>query len=110
MSWHRYPVTRLRPVMVADGHGNHVPDWTTPAEAEVGAFLFAPSTAATEQLAGREHGVRVAANLYGPAGADVTAGDAVRFDDGPYAGRYRVVGEPQRWVPGTVLEVERWDG
>jgi plastocyanin len=110
MSWHRYEATRLRPALVSDGRGNKVPDWTNPSTAGIGAFLFAPSTSATEQLSGREHGVRVAANLYGPAGADVKAGDAVRFDDGPYAGRYRVVGEPQRWLPGIVLDVERWDG
>lgn len=104
--WQRHPVTRLRPVLVSDGHGNQVPDWSTPDEVPVGDFLAAPSTAAVEEFGPREHGVKDAWTLYGPAGVDILPGDAVRFT----AARFRVVGEPQRWAPGTVLEVERWDG
>lgn len=103
--WERHPVTRLRPALVDDGHGGQVPDWADLDEQPVGAFLYAPG-APVEQFGNREHGVQVAGTLYGPAGADVTAGDAVQFT----SGRFRVVGEPQRWRPGTVLEIERWDG
>ena len=104
--WQRYPVNRLRPALVADGHGNLRPDWDAAQAASVGTWLYAPSTQANENLDAREHGVQVAGNLYGPPDADVLPGDAVQFQ----AGRFRVVGEPQTWRPGTVLEIERWDG
>jgi hypothetical protein len=104
--WQRYPVDRLRPAHVPDGHGNLRPDFTGVTPEPIGAWLWAPSTAATQEQQPRELGVRVAGNLYGPAVVDVAAGDAVTFE----VGRFRVIGEPQRWRPGTVLEVERWDG
>lgn len=104
--WRPVPVTRFRPVMVDDGHRNKRPDFSQANPTPVGSWLWAPSTAAEDVLEGRERGVKVAGVLYGAAGWDVQAGDVVQFE----AGRFRLVGEPQRWNPGTVLEVERWDG
>lgn len=105
--WQRYTVERARPELVADSRGNKVPDWETSWETRspVGDWLYAPATPA-EDLASRVHGVKVAGDLYGPADADVQAGDGVEFE----LGRFRVVGAPQKWRPGTVITIERWDG
>lgn len=105
--WQRYQVERARPELVPDGRGNEVPDWESAWETSspVGAWLWAPATP-VEDLDGRVQGVQVAGDLYGPAVVDVEAGDGVEFD----VGRFKIIGEPQRWRPGTVLKLERWDG
>jgi len=104
--WQPLPVTRLRPQMVDDGHGNQVPDWDAAEQAVIPGWLYAPSTSSQEDRDGRVQGVRYAGEFFGPAFADVQAGDAVIYREQ----RYRLVGAPQQWFPGTVLEVERWDG
>lgn len=105
--WQPEPVVRLRPVMVPDGHGNQRPDWSQATTEDIGLWLYAPATQADDDVAGgRERGVKVAGTMYGPADAAVAPGDAVEFQ----RGRFRVVGQPQPWRPGTVIDVERWDG
>jgi hypothetical protein len=104
--WQPYPVTRLRPALVDDGHGNLRPDFTDVDPVPVGSWKWAPSATGEDDRSNREHGVRFTGQLIREGDADVLPGDWVEFD----LGRFRLVGAPQRWRPGTVLDVERWDG
>jgi hypothetical protein len=90
----------------SDGHGNQVPDWSTPDEVGCGISWPHPRPSGEDVRSNREHGVKDAWTLYGPADADIVPGDAVEFT----AARFRVVGPRNGGAPGTVLDVERWDG
>jgi hypothetical protein len=50
--------------------------------------------------------VQLAGTVYAPPAADVTATDAVTVR----GTRYQVVGEPQQWPAGTVINLETWNG
>lgn len=104
--WRPYAVTRLRPVLVTDSHNNQTPDWSNPDTADIGMWKWAPAMQAQDDRSNREHGVRFTGQLIREGDADVKPGDHVQFE----VGRFRVIGAPQEWRPGTVLDVERWDG
>ncbi|MFB7798937.1 hypothetical protein [Isoptericola sp. NPDC056134] len=88
-------LTRVRPVMI-DDHGTQVPDWTAPgAELSIPGWSVQPG-ASPEVLQNRQN-VTVRWTAYGPAGADVLATDAIRYDGTLYA----VDGEPARWPSPT---------
>lgn len=110
MSWGWQPetVTRIRPQYFDDGHGNQVvrvvDGVPVGQQAPIPGCLWAPAAPA-EVLGGRET-VKLAGTIYGPDGADIRPRDAIQR-----AGQvYRVVGDPQVWRPGIVVDVETWAG
>ncbi|ACV22572.1 Uncharacterised protein [Slackia heliotrinireducens] len=104
----------LRDWSATDRLGNHVEAYAPPEP--VTGVLVAPGATA-DMDAGRPEGVRVALTLHFPKtwsgdlrGAKVTLG-------GPWAGTYRVVGEPHPYMDENCptpwnmpVEVERHDG
>lgn len=100
----RETITRERPAFVRDSYGNTVADWSNPTTLPIGGCLFAPG-AGQEVLTNRD-GVQLAGTVYAPAATDVTATDAVTVR----GTRYQVVGEPQQWPGGTVINLETWNG
>jgi hypothetical protein len=105
ISWlRRETVTRERPDFSRDSYGNTVADWSNPGLLPIAGCLFAPG-AGQEVLTNRD-GVQLAGTVYAPPAADVTASDAVTVR----GVRYAVVGEPQQWAAGTVINLEKWVG
>lgn len=101
-------VTRLRPTLVDDGHGNLEPDWGAPVTADIPGCSVQPGATAEDNA--NRSGVLIQWTVYAPPTADVAAGDAV-----VYSGtRYSVSGEPARWNVGfmdhKVILLTRWEG
>lgn len=104
--WQPRTITRIRPTVMVDGHGNTIPDPNSGEREDTDGWLFAPDTTSVEDRDGRVQAVKYAGVFYGPADVDVAAGDLIEYRGAVY----RVVGAPQIWDPGTVLDVERWNG
>lgn len=105
-------ITRYRAGRV-DDHGLNVPD-PDPANAvalTISGCSFQPGVGA-EDTTNRDADQTIGV-LYLPPGADIRDGDTVTVPG--YPARLRLVGEPQRWATGLVLDhvvanVSIWEG
>lgn len=101
-------ITRQRPAMVDDGHGNRVPDWTSTTDVVIPGCSVQPGATA-EDNANRD-GVLIHWTVYAPSTVDVQADDAVVYE----GTRYAVNGNPARWGSGILnhvsIQLRRWEG
>lgn len=88
--WQADTVTRLRPAMAEDSHGNLRPTWPDPPDELVcDRVSFAPA----------ENGD--GGTIYDPQHRDIAEHDHVEWN----GRRFEVIGIPQQWAPGTVVIV-----
>lgn len=112
-SWARDTITRVRPQLIDDGHGNQVPDLSDLA---AGDHLAIPrcnvQPGVSVENRGLREAVRTALSVFAPAGSDVTQGDYVSWQ----AVTYRVVAQPEIWSSPTGarshmrIDLEVWEG
>lgn len=109
LSFWRQTITRLRPTETTS-RGSTIYDWSNPDELDIPNCSVQPSGTSLTQD-GRVQGIQDGLTVYAPAGADVMAGDRIR-----YAGNvYTINGDPLIW-PGAValdhiqLNLQRWRG
>lgn len=109
LSFWRQTITRLRPATITS-RGSTIYDWSDPDELEIPNCSVQPASTSLSQD-GRVQGISDGLTVYAPAGADVRAGDRIR-----YAGNvYTINGDPLIW-PGAValdhiqLNLQRWRG
>lgn len=93
-SFARQTLTRVRPGVIVV-NGTKVPDWDNTEEIDIPGWTVQPGEM-DEDLANRSNETARYSAL-GPAGADVQADDAVRFE----GELYQVDGRPQRWPSPT---------
>lgn len=110
-SFARATITRLRPVLITDGHGNTVPDWSQPpAELPIGGCSVQP--AATAEVLTSRDTVQDQWTVWAPRFADITASDRVRWRGIDY----EVLGQPAAWDSPTgalshqQFNMQRWEG
>lgn len=103
-------VSRPKP---RDAHGDPTGE---PATHQVEGVGVGPRFASEADGRARDGSVEGVA-LYGPYELDIRNGDQVVIDDGPYAGTWRVDGEPAHWrnpftgwEAGTVAPITRAKG
>ena len=102
-------ITRLRP-KTATERGSTVYDWSNPSELVIAGCSVQPTTTSLSQD-GRVEGIMDGLTVYAPAGADVKAGDRIRFGGEDYT----ITGDPLVW-PGAArmahiqLNLQRWRG
>lgn len=108
LSFATQTITRQRPMLVDDGHGNQIPDWSNPDSLDIPGCSVQPG-ASQEDLINRD-ATLIAYTVWAPAGADVNAGDHVTFG----STIFEVDGEPERWATGildhTKILLTRWEG
>lgn len=109
-SWANDTVTRLRATVITQ-RGSEIPDWTNPDALEIPGCSMQPAGTTLTQD-GRIQGTSDGYTCYLPLGADVVAGDRIRYNGLTYA----IIGEPRIWqsptgrVSNTQLQLERWYG
>lgn len=111
-SFARATIERLRPVLIPDGHGNTVPDWSQPPDVlPIGGCSVQPAGATEENLQSRDTILREW-TVFAPRFADVTATDRVRWDGIDY----EVTGVPAAWDSPTgalshiQFTIQQWEG
>lgn len=102
-------IVRQRATLADDGHGNQVPDWTSPAELPIAGCSVQPG-ATVEDRQNRDS-VLIAFTVYVPAGSDVLATDRIRIGSAVF----EIDGEPERWETGLSVDhvklfLRRWEG
>lgn len=109
-SWANDTIIRIRPGKVTR-RGSDEPDWEKAEELEIKGCSIQPASTSLSQD-GRVLGIADAYTCYFPPGADVAAGDKIRF-----AGNdYQIMGEIRRWqsptgrVSNMQANLERWSG
>jgi hypothetical protein len=94
--------------MIDDGHGNVVPDWTTPDTLAIDGCSVQPGLS-REDLTNRD-ATLIAYTVFAPSGADVVAQDRIVFG----GVTFEVDGDPQQWATGisdhAQFFLKRWDG
>ena len=109
-SWANDTVTRIRPGTI-ERRGSIEPDWEHPTEQQISGCSMQPATTTLSQD-GRVLGISEGYTCFLPPGADVQAGDKIRFGNKDY----QIMGEPKVWtsptgrVSSTQLSLERWEG
>lgn len=109
-SWAKDTVTRLRPGITTQ-RGSQIPDWTKANELQITGCSMQPAGTSLTQD-GRIQGTSDGYTCFLPPGADVQAGDRIRFNGNVYT----IMGEPRAWtsptglVSSTQLQLERWYG
>lgn len=88
-------ITRLRAPFVTDSYGNHVLDWSTPAELTITGCRVQPLQS-NEYTTDSER-IAVRLRTFAPAGSDVTGVDRIRFNGIDYS----VDGDPLAWSSPT---------
>ena len=108
-SFWRQSITRIRPGTKLE-RGNRVHDWSNPNELVIDECSVQPAGTSLSQD-GRVLGVTDGLTVYAPEGADVKAGDRIRYGGNVYT----INGEPLLW-PGVArmqhiqLNLVRWYG
>lgn len=108
-SFWRQTITRLRPGTKTE-RGSTIYDWNNPDELDIPECSVQPSSTSLSQD-GRVLGVTDGLTVYAPEGADVQAGDRIRYNGNVYA----INGDPLFW-PGVSrmqhvqLNLTRWRG
>ena len=103
-------VTRLRPGTKTE-RGSSVPDWTKATSLVITGCSMQPSSTSLSDD-GRVLGISDSYTCYLPPGADVKAGDRIRFNSLDYT----INGDPRVWHSATgrvshiTLQLERWEG
>jgi hypothetical protein len=99
-------ITRLRPTLAADGHGNLEPNWSAATELVIDWCSVQPG-ATEEDLAGRDSTL-IQWTVFAPLAADIRPGDRIRYKGKTYDG------EPARWETGIldhqVVFLKTWEG
>lgn len=109
-SWAGDKVIRIRPGTVTR-RGSEEPDWESAEEDEISGCSVQPASTSLSQD-GRVLGTSEGLTCFLPAGADVKAGDKIRWNGEDY----QIIGQPKIWkspsgrVSNTQLQLERWDG
>jgi len=109
-SWANDTVTRLRPGTI-DRRGSKEPDWTNPNSLDIPGCSIQPAQTTLSQD-GRVLGISEGWTAYFPPGADVLAGDKIRWDGEDY----KIIGKPRAWTSPTgkvsslQAQLERWAG
>lgn len=109
-SWAADTVTRIRPG-TKEQRGSTVPDWTTATELEISGCSVQPAQTTLSQD-GRVLGISDGYTCFFPPGADVKAGDRIRFSGEVFL----IIGEPRAWnsptgrVSNIQAQLERWAG
>jgi hypothetical protein len=104
-------IIRLRAVLISDGHGNTVPDWSQPPD-ELGIGNCSVQPAATQEVLTSRDTVMDQWTVYAPRFADVLATDRVRWNGIDY----EVMGQPAAWDSPTgglshiQFLMQRWEG
>lgn len=106
--WHT-TVTRIRPGTKIE-RGSSVPDWDNAEELEIGECLVQPQNTILSQD-GRVLGIQESTSLCAPAGADIRAGDRIRYGQDVYT----IIGEPLVWkdvgrLDHMQVNLQRWSG
>ena len=108
-SFARQTITRIRPGTKIE-RGSTVPDWSNVNEQEIyGCSVQPAGTTLTQD--GRIEGIMDGLTAYVPEGADIKAGDRIRYGENVYT----INGEPLLW-PGVArmqhiqLNLVRWYG
>lgn len=108
-SFWKQTIVRLRPGERTE-RGSVVFDWSNPDELTISGCSVQPSSTGLSQD-GRVLGVQDGLTVYVPVGADVKAGDRIRFGEDVYT----INGDPLIW-PGAgrlahiQLNLMRWRG
>jgi hypothetical protein len=109
-SWANDTVVRIRPG-TKESRGSVIPDWDHATEAQITGCSVQPGSTSLDQD-GRVMAISDGFTAYLPPGADVQAGDKIR-----YAGKeYQIRGEPRPWnsptgrVSSIQIRLERWAG
>lgn len=109
-SWANDTVTRIRPGQ-RESRGSIIPDWSDVDELNITGCSVQPAQTTLNQD-GRVLGLTEGYTVYFPPGADVKAGDKLRW-----AGNdYQIIGEPRQWnsptgrVSSLQAAIERWAG
>lgn len=109
-SWANDTVTRIRAGTI-ERRGSVEQDWTNVSELDISGCSMQPASTSLSQD-GRVLGISDGFTCYLPPGADVAAGDRIR-----YGGKvYTIMGEPRLWASptGRVTHIqaalERWAG
>jgi hypothetical protein len=111
VSFARDTVTRLRPVLINDGHGNTVPDWSQPPD-ELAIPGCSVQPAATSEVLTSRDTIQDQWSVFTPRDADVLPTDRLRW----IGQDYEVIGQPARWdSPTGALShqqflIQRWEG
>lgn len=109
-SFARDTVTRIRPG-AKERRGSTEPDWDNAETLDIPGCSIQPATTTLSQD-GRVLGLSEGYNGFFPPGADIKAGDRIRYGENVYT----VIGEPKVWqsptgrVSSTQATLERWAG
>lgn len=109
-TWANDTITRIRPGVITR-RGSEEPDWEHPITKNIDGCSMQPA-ATTLSQDGRVLGISEGYTCYLPPGADVLAGDKIRWNGEDY----QIIGEPKSWrsptgrVSSTQLQLERWAG
>lgn len=109
-SFCKQSITRVRAKKTKDVRGSAVPDWTDVDELLIAGCSVQPASSSLT-LDGRVLGITDAWTAYVPEGADVKAGDHIKFD----GNTYEIQGEPRVWTGAFTrsniqLNLIRWEG
>lgn len=109
-SFYRQTITRLRPGEKTS-RGSTIPDWDNTERKVISGCSVQPSSTSLSQD-GRVLGVSDGLTVYGPADADVKAGDRIEYNGNIYT----IMGEVLAWPSATgaldhiLLNLQRWRG
>ena len=109
-SWANDTVTRIRPGTI-ERRGSIEPDWGHATEAEISGCSMQPGST-TLSMDGRVLGISDGYTCFFPPGADVQAGDRIRYEGATYT----IMGDIRPWKSPTGLvsnlqaQLERWSG
>ena len=109
-SWAQQTVERIRP-MIKIVRGSEIPDWSNPNVLQIPGCSVQPANTSLSQD-GRIQGITDGYTCYVPPGADIKAGDRIRYEGQDYV----INGEPRIWQSPTgrathmQINLERWEG
>ena len=109
-AWATDTIIRIRP-SVRTVRGSEILDWSDPSELVIAGCSVQPAGTSLSQD-GRVMGIITGYTCYAPPGADIAAGDRIRYNGNTYT----INGEPRLWASPTgrvshlLLNLERWAG
>lgn len=103
-------ITRIRTTETKDERGSAVPDWSKATELDITGCSVQPASTTLSQD-GRVLGISESLTAYLPDGADVMAGDRIRYNGEVYT----IDGEPRQWkaalnLSNIQLTLKKWEG
>ena len=109
-SWASQSIIRLR-AKTKESRGSIIPDWSNPEQLTIRGCSVQPAGTSLTQD-GRIQGITDGYTCYAPQGADIKAGDRIRYEGQDYV----INGEPRIWQSPTgrathmQINLERWEG